>query len=208
MLTVKNLNFNWPIFSACCLWASHRQEPLPASAAVHTVAGGPLGEGGQESTFHEVAGEFFEHLLTKSSITIRCFSFQVRLFYDFTPSGSLCHILSALFKYKSDQGWRRFDLGSPSRKDANLQMCLKVEEALIEQNLHKVPIVYVKENLRDKDKDKVRDLVLLAKGGTWKNWKWAYEPTFLFCAQYYESAFWIWFHQNKFVSVILLQPSS
>merc|ERR1719410_2471189 len=86
----------------------------------------------------------------------------VRLFYDFSTKGdggSLCNILSALYKYKSDQGWRRFDLGSPSRKDANLQMCLRVEEHLIEQNLHKVPVVYLKDNLREKDKEKVKDLV-------------------------------------------------
>jgi len=83
----------------------------------------------------------------------------VRLFYDFAPNGSLCQILSALYKYKSDQGWRRFDLGSPSRKDANLQMCLKVEEALIDLNLHKVPVVLIKENVREKERDKVRDLV-------------------------------------------------
>jgi len=83
----------------------------------------------------------------------------VRLFYDFAPNGSLCHILAALYKYKSEQGWRRFDLGSPSRKDANLQMCLKVEEALIDLNLHKVPIVMIKDNVRDKDKEKVKDLV-------------------------------------------------
>jgi len=83
----------------------------------------------------------------------------VRLFYDFNPSGSLCQILASLYKYKTDQGWRRFDLGSPSRKDANLQMCMKVEEALIEQEIHGVPVVYLKKNLTDKEKDKVSALV-------------------------------------------------
>lgn len=33
----------------------------------------------------------------------------------------------------------RFDLSSPSRKDANLQMCMEIEEALIEHDQH-VPI--------------------------------------------------------------------
>jgi len=83
----------------------------------------------------------------------------VRLFYDFSPNGSLCHLLAALYKYKSDQGWRRFDLGSPSRKDANLQMCLKVEESLIDQRLHQVPVVYLRKSLSEKDKEKVKDLV-------------------------------------------------
>ena len=47
------------------------------------------------------------------------------LFYDLSPGGTLAHIFSGMYKYKSEQGWRRFDLQSPSRKDANLQMCQK-----------------------------------------------------------------------------------
>ena len=38
----------------------------------------------------------------------------VRLFYDFSTKGdggSLCNILLAMYKYKTDQGWRRFDKG-------------------------------------------------------------------------------------------------
>jgi hypothetical protein len=36
-------------------------------------------------------------------------SLQMRCFLDFKPGGALCHILATVYKFKSDQGWRRFD---------------------------------------------------------------------------------------------------
>ena len=41
---------------------------------------------------------------------------QVRHFLDFTPDGPLCHVLSIMHQFKHEQGWRRFDFSSPSRK--------------------------------------------------------------------------------------------
>jgi hypothetical protein len=32
---------------------------------------------------------------------------QVYLFYDLSPGGSLCHIFAAMYRYKTEQGWRR-----------------------------------------------------------------------------------------------------
>ena len=31
-------------------------------------------------------------------------------------------MLAVMYRFKSEQGWRRFDLSSPSRKDTNLQV--------------------------------------------------------------------------------------
>lgn len=33
----------------------------------------------------------------------------MRCFLDFKPGGALCHILATVYKFKSEQGWRRFD---------------------------------------------------------------------------------------------------
>ncbi|NXQ55918.1 SMRC2 protein, partial [Anthoscopus minutus] len=41
---------------------------------------------------------------------------------DFKAGGALCHILAAAYKFKSDQGWRRFDFQNPSRMDRNVEM--------------------------------------------------------------------------------------
>jgi len=93
----------------------------------------------------------------------------VHLFYDFSPNGSLCHILAALYRFKTDQGWRRFDLSSPSRKDPHMLMCSNVEKALIDQDLHKPPVVFLKDNLRSSDKEKVTALVKKRGGQMTKN---------------------------------------
>ena len=85
----------------------------------------------------------------------------MRLFYDFNPDGGLCHILAAMFKYKNEQGWRRFDLQSPSRKDVNLLMCKKVEEELKENELYQPPVVYVKPNVKESDRERVRGNILM-----------------------------------------------
>ena len=88
--------------------------------------------------------------------------FKVRYFNNFIPDGSLCHILAAMYKFKHEQGWRRFDLNSPSRKEANLQMCIKMEEALVEQEIHFVPKLFLSKQLNKdenkEDKDKVKEI--------------------------------------------------
>ena len=33
----------------------------------------------------------------------------MKCFTDFKPGGALCHILATVYRFKSEQGWRRFD---------------------------------------------------------------------------------------------------
>uniref|UniRef100_A0A672SYV4 SWI/SNF related BAF chromatin remodeling complex subunit C2 n=1 Tax=Sinocyclocheilus grahami TaxID=75366 RepID=A0A672SYV4_SINGR len=44
----------------------------------------------------------------------------MKCFLDFKSGGALCHILAAAYKFKSDQGWRRFDFQNPSRMDREI----------------------------------------------------------------------------------------
>lgn len=88
----------------------------------------------------------------------------VYMFYDLSPGGTLAHVFSGMYKYKSEQGWRRFDLQSPSRKDANIQMCLKVEEFLTSQKLYTPPSCFIKKNVKDADKEKAKEIIK-KKGG-------------------------------------------
>jgi len=89
----------------------------------------------------------------------------VFMFYDLSPGGTLSHILSSMYKYKTEQGWRRFDMQSPSRKDINIQMCLKVEEFLKEKKIYTPPICFIKKNVKDADREKAKE-VIKKKGGT------------------------------------------
>lgn len=59
----------------------------------------------------------------------------MKCFLDFKPGGGLCHILSTVYKFKSDQGWRRFDfqVGSCELKSLGfffLCVCLRSSQVL------------------------------------------------------------------------------
>ena len=83
----------------------------------------------------------------------------LRHFLNFLPDGSLCRILATMYKFKHELGWRRFDLSSPSRKEANLEMCTKIEEALIEHDLHVVPRIFIRKDVDKEERDQIRDIV-------------------------------------------------
>ena len=83
----------------------------------------------------------------------------VRLFYDLSSNGSLCQILLAMYKYKNEQEWRRFDLSSPSKKGANLSMCSAVQDHLTKEKFYFIPIVNIKDNVSSKDKEKIKDII-------------------------------------------------
>ncbi|KAF4799199.1 hypothetical protein TURU_057198 [Turdus rufiventris] len=55
-----------------------------------------------------------------------------KCFMDFKAGGTLCHILGAAYKYKNEQGWRRFDLQNPSRMDRNVEMFMTIEKTLVQ----------------------------------------------------------------------------
>lgn len=64
-------------------------------------------------------------------------------FHDLRPGGGLCHILGTAYKFKFDQGWRRFDLQNPSRTERNVEMFGTIEKALIQNNCTSLPVVYL-----------------------------------------------------------------
>merc|ERR1712156_998932 len=101
--------------------------------------------------------QFQEDNLSMTSKDPPFLRLPARHFLDFTPDGSLCHILAAMYKCKFDQGWRRFDLNSPSKKDANLSMCTKAEEALIEKEFHIVPKLFLTKDVPRADKERSKD---------------------------------------------------
>ena len=62
-----------------------------------------------------------------------------------------------MYQFKNEQGWRRFDLSSPSRKDANLEMCQKVEEVLVKKGFHVNPKLFLHKDLTKDEKETVRN---------------------------------------------------
>eukprot|EP00795_Rhopilema_esculentum_P014214 gene14214-5224_t len=83
---------------------------------------------GQLVQFQE---EAFGKNVSKPALT----RLPMKQFLDYSSGGSLCHIIGACYKFKVDQGWRRFDFQSPSRMDRNVELCLTIEKTLREGTL-------------------------------------------------------------------------
>jgi hypothetical protein len=55
----------------------------------------------------------------------------LKLFHDYSPDGSLYTILSACFAFKEAQHLRRFEFQNPQKKERNLQLIGRIEDALV-----------------------------------------------------------------------------
>ncbi|XP_061110303.1 SWI/SNF complex subunit SMARCC1-like isoform X2 [Conger conger] len=87
-----------------------------------------------------------------------------KCFLDFKAGGSLCHILGSAYKFKTEQGWRRFDLQNPSRVDRNVEMFMTVEKTLIQNNCLVRPLVFLAPEMEQKQASKLKDIVKRHQG--------------------------------------------
>uniref|UniRef100_A0A3Q3GTD7 SWI/SNF related BAF chromatin remodeling complex subunit C2 n=1 Tax=Labrus bergylta TaxID=56723 RepID=A0A3Q3GTD7_9LABR len=87
-----------------------------------------------------------------------------KCFLDFKAAGSLCHILGSVYKFKSEQGWRRFDLQNPSRMDRNVEMFLNVEKNLVQNNCLTRPTVFLSPDIEQKQASKLKDIIKRHQG--------------------------------------------
>ncbi|XP_029820524.1 SWI/SNF complex subunit SMARCC1 [Manacus vitellinus] len=83
---------------------------------------------------------------------------------DFKAGGTLCHILGAAYKYKNEQGWRRFDLQNPSRMDRNVEMFMTIEKTLVQNNCLSRPTIYLIPDIELKLANKLKDIVKRHQG--------------------------------------------
>ncbi|KAM7421540.1 hypothetical protein PAMA_015601 [Pampus argenteus] len=87
-----------------------------------------------------------------------------KCFLDFKAGGALCHILGSVYKFKSEQGWRRFDLQNPSRMDRNVEMFLNVEKNLVQNNCLTRPTVFLSPDIEQKQASKLKDTIKRHQG--------------------------------------------
>uniref|UniRef100_A0A803VL87 SWI/SNF related BAF chromatin remodeling complex subunit C1 n=1 Tax=Ficedula albicollis TaxID=59894 RepID=A0A803VL87_FICAL len=87
-----------------------------------------------------------------------------KCFMDFKAGGTLCHILGAAYKYKNEQGWRRFDLQNPSRMDRNVEMFMTIEKTLVQNNCLSRPTIYLIPDMELKLANKLKDIVKRHQG--------------------------------------------
>ncbi|XP_063072316.1 SWI/SNF complex subunit SMARCC2 [Engraulis encrasicolus] len=88
----------------------------------------------------------------------------MKTFLDFKPGGALCHILAAAYKFKSDQGWRRFDFQNPSRMDRNVEMFMTIEKSLVQNNCLSRPVIYLSSEIEPKLLAKLKDIIKRHQG--------------------------------------------
>lgn len=104
--------------------------------------------------------EAFGRQVTNPALT----KLPMKCFLDFKPGSSLCQIFQAVFKFKSELGWRRFDFSSPSRMDRNVEMFLQVEKALVASKAFVPPRVYIACEVDKLMASQLRDIIKSHQG--------------------------------------------
>lgn len=87
----------------------------------------------------------------------------MRCFLDFSPGGSLCHIFSNMYRYKSDNRWKKFDFNvtktARKDKDQNAPMAIDVADNLIEQECFRLPTAYIRPEVDDELREQISDIL-------------------------------------------------
>ncbi|XP_030829488.1 SWI/SNF complex subunit SMARCC2 isoform X3 [Strongylocentrotus purpuratus] len=87
-----------------------------------------------------------------------------KVFLDFKSGGGLCNVLMAMYRFKSEQGWRRFDFHSPSRMDRNVEMFMQISKTLTQNKCFVLPQVCIHESVEPKLAAKLTDIVKRHQG--------------------------------------------
>ncbi|KAL6262562.1 hypothetical protein P5V15_005354 [Pogonomyrmex californicus] len=96
----------------------------------------------------------------------------MKCFLDFKPGGGVCHILATAYRFKQEQGWRRFDFPggkSGSRMDRTVDMLMAAERALIQNRCMTVPSIFVRPDVDKNTAAKVKDVVRKHQGTVVEN---------------------------------------
>uniref|UniRef100_A0A8C3HJ20 SWI/SNF related BAF chromatin remodeling complex subunit C2 n=1 Tax=Chrysemys picta bellii TaxID=8478 RepID=A0A8C3HJ20_CHRPI len=103
--------------------------------------------------------QFQEEVFGKHVSNAPLTKLPIKCFLDFKAGGSLCHILAAAYKFKSDQGWRRFDFQNPSRMDRNVEMFMTIEKSLVQNNCLARPNIFLHQEIEPKLLGKLKDII-------------------------------------------------
>lgn len=96
----------------------------------------------------------------------------MKCFLDFKPGGGLCHIFATAYRFKQEQGWRRFDFPvgkSGSRMDRTVEMLMAAERALVQNRCMTIPCVFVKPEVDKSTATKVKEVVRRHQGTVAEN---------------------------------------
>ncbi|XP_049884800.1 SWI/SNF complex subunit SMARCC2 isoform X2 [Pectinophora gossypiella] len=108
--------------------------------------------------------QYQENKLGKNATDPPFLRLPMKVFMDMKPGGALCTVLATMFRFKSEQRWRKFDFQNPSRKDLNVQMMMEIESALMSSELIRSPCVYIRPEVDKNTANKIKDIVVNHQG--------------------------------------------
>ncbi|XP_057661978.1 SWI/SNF complex subunit SMARCC2 [Diorhabda carinulata] len=111
--------------------------------------------------------QFQEDFLGKNAQKPTMTRIPVKYFLDFKPGGGLCHMLLAAYKFKSEHGWRKFEIPTGknvSKLERVYEMFQSMEKALITAKLYTLPIVFIKPEIDKAVAQKVKEMVRKRNG--------------------------------------------
>ncbi|CAH1375846.1 unnamed protein product [Tenebrio molitor] len=106
--------------------------------------------------------QFQEDFLGKNVQKTPMTRIPVRYFLDFKPGGSLCHMLLAAYRFKSEHNWRRFEIPtgkSTGKLERVFEMFKCLEKVLIQNRFYTVPVVYIRPEIEKTLAAKLREIV-------------------------------------------------
>lgn len=108
--------------------------------------------------------QYQETRLGKNATDPQSTRLPMRCFLDFKEGGSLCTIFSNMYRYKTDQRWRKFEFNvtkaqARKDKDPNSQLFVEIETALIEAECLRLPVVYIRPEVDEELRESIIEII-------------------------------------------------
>ncbi|CAB1320646.1 unnamed protein product [Coregonus sp. 'balchen'] len=94
-----------------------------------------------------------------ASLTLQLLQFQEEVFGRRAENPTLTKL-----PFKTDQGWRRFDLQNSSRTDRNVEMFTTLEKTLVQNSCLSRPVVYVDQEVDQNLNSRLADIITKHQG--------------------------------------------
>ncbi|KAF9350397.1 hypothetical protein BGX26_011419 [Mortierella sp. AD094] len=100
----------------------------------------------------DVLGTNNAHLLPSAPARIPAKIFRCD---TITSNSPIYKALKAAYEYRHSQGWRRWDLSSPARKNQNLELVSHIRSELVSQGIIKNPIVAFDDSIGEDERERL-----------------------------------------------------
>ncbi|KAF9950575.1 hypothetical protein BGZ65_006527 [Modicella reniformis] len=100
----------------------------------------------------DVLGTNNAHLLSSAPARIPAKIFRCD---TITTESPIYKALKTAYEFRQSQGWRRWDLSSPSRKNQNLELVMHIRQELVSQGVVKNPVIAFEDSITSEEREKL-----------------------------------------------------